>query len=371
MIKRLMAFLVALEIPVPTFGSTNYATRYQNRTVRRFAWFNLPGRMRDAWYTWQLDRRGIAAVAGGAKTRVAAISPLFYSKVFGGLPSIVDVSMFPGNIFYVDSGDGADTAGNGTHPDSPFETIDFAVGQCTAAQGDVIFVLPGHAETISAAGGLDLDVAGITIIGIGEGADQPTVTLDTVNTADIDIDAANITIVNVNFVANFADIVAAIDVNADDFTLRKCRFTESATAVNALIWVQDGTGTTSDRITIEDCRANCPDAANTHFINFAGTGDGHRVNRNTLMGDWGTMCIGGAGVITYAEIKDNTIMNKASDNDACVNVAATATGVCVRNLAGGAAAQANGITTGDMVAAENYYCVHTEDLQAILDPIVT
>ena len=36
-----------------------------------------------------------------AKTRVASISPLFYTKVSGGLPAVVDISMYPGNIFYV------------------------------------------------------------------------------------------------------------------------------------------------------------------------------------------------------------------------------------------------------------------------------
>jgi hypothetical protein len=306
-----------------------------------------------------------------AKTRVGSISPLFYKKIAGALPVIIDVSVFPGNIFYVDSGDGTDSAGYGTHPDSPFATIDFAVGQCTASQGDVIFVLPGHAETISAAAGLDLDVAGISIIGVGEGADQPTVTLDTAVGADVDVDAANILVENIHFIANFADITAAIDVNADDFTLRRCRFSEAATNMNALIWIQDAAAAGSDRITVVDCHAICPDAANTHFVNLAGTGTGHRISRNVLMGDWGTMCLGGAGIVTFCEVNDNVIMNKATDNDACINMGSTATGICVRNICGGGAAQANGITTGDLTAGENYYGVHTEDLQGILDPIVT
>jgi len=309
-----------------------------------------------------------------AKTRASARSPLFYSKQLGGFASIVDASMFPGNIFYVDSGDGdaSDTAGFGQNPDAPFATIDFAVGQCTANQGDVIFVLPGHAETISAAAGIALDVAGITIIGIGDGANTPTVTFDTIISADMDVDAANITVENIHFIANFADITAAIDVNATDFTLRRCRFSELATDMNALIWVQDAAAAGSDRITIEDCQGiGLLDAANTHFVNFAGTGTGHRVRRNVITGDFGTMCIGGAGVITFCEISDNYIMNEASDNDSCINVAATATGVIVNNLCGGAAAQANGIATGDCLAAENYYGVHTEDLSAILDPVAT
>lgn len=289
----------------------------------------------------------------------------------GGVFTIDDIKEHPGDIFFVDSGSGTDGAGYGKNPDSPVATIDYAVGLCTASQGDVIYVLPGHAETVSAAGGLDLDVAGISVVGLGKGSLQPTVTLDTADTADVDIDAANVTVENLHFIAGFADIVAMIDVNADDFTLRNCRFTQSAADLNALICVQDAAAGGSDRITIEGCHAIMYDASNTHFVNFAGTGTGHVVRDNILIGDWGTMAVGGAGVVTYATVIDNVIYNAATDNDACINFAATATGICMRNLCGGGAAQANGVTATAMAIAENYYGVISEDLSAILDPIAT
>jgi hypothetical protein len=160
-------------------------------------------------------------------------------------------------------------------------------------------------------------------------------------------------------------------VNADDFTLRGCKFLETATDMNAKIWVQDAAATASDRITIEDCYVLAPDAANTHFVNFAGTGDGHKIIGNTLIGDWGTMAIGGAGIVTNIVIADNIISNKATDNDACINLPATTTGIVVRNLCCGGAAQANGITATACAIAENYYGVVGEDLSAILEPIAT
>jgi hypothetical protein len=83
------------------------------------------------------------------------------------------------------------------------------------------------------------------------------------------------------------------------------------------------------------------------------------------------MCIGGAGVVTYATIVDNRIYNAATDNDSCINFAATATGICMGNQACGGAAQANGITATAMAIAENYYGVISEDLSAILEPIAT
>jgi hypothetical protein len=298
---------------------------------------------------------------------------LFSRRQPGGVFTVDDLAEHPGDIWFVGStvSGASDSVGFGKNPDAPFATIDYAVGQCTASKGDVIYVLPGHAEVVAAAGGLDLDVAWITVKGLGKGVLQPTVTLTTADTADVDIDAAGITVENIHFVAGFADIAAMIDVNATDFTLRNCRFTQSAVNLNALVCVQDAAAAGSDRITIEGCSAIMYDAANTHFVNFAGTGTGHVVKDNILIGDWGTACIGGAGVITYATVIGNRISNAAADNDSCIKFAATATGICMENLACGGAAQANGITATAMAIAQNYYGVVTEDLSAILEPIAT
>ena len=299
---------------------------------------------------------------------------LFVRTQPGGVFSVVDNSVTTGAIWWVDSGSatGADEVGYGQNPDAPFLTIDYAVGQCTAGDGDIIYAMPGHAETVSAAGGLDLDKIGIKIVGLGHGTLQPTVTLDTADTADIDVDAASITVENIHFRANFLNIAAAIDVNATDFTLRNCRFSEAGTNLNALIWVQDAAAAGSDRITIEDCYAKCLDADNTHFVNFAGTGDGHIIRRNILIGDWGTFAVGGAGVVTNIVIADNYIYNFAADNDAIINLAATATGMVLNNSTGGTAAAANGITATACIKNNNYYAdLPGGDVQGILEPVIT
>lgn len=293
----------------------------------------------------------------------------FSSKQSGGMFCVADRQYFPGSIFWVGSGvtGASDSDGYGRNPGAPFATIDYAVGKCTANAGDVILVLPGHAETVSAAGGLDLDIAGITIIGLGNGTLRPTITLDTADTADVDIDAANITIENVIFSANFADIAACIDVNADDFTLRKCHFQATATNMNFLVCVQDAAATASDRITIVGCTSHLVDASDTHFVNFAGTGDGHMIADNVLYGAWTTMCIGGAGIVTRCSILRNCILNVAAGADLCISMAATATGICAYNACGGGHAS-QGIIPGDLVAIENYYEQYTSDLSGLLEP---
>lgn len=138
-----------------------------------------------------------------------------------GIPILPGIgnNIYTGNVYFVDNGDtnAADGAGGGTRSE-PFNTIDFAVGQCTANNGDVIIVLPGHIETVTAAGGLDFDVAGITVICLGSGSDRPVVRLTSTTTSDVDIDAVNVTIIGMVFEARVELLAQAIDVNATDTT---------------------------------------------------------------------------------------------------------------------------------------------------------
>ena len=129
-----------------------------------------------------------------------------------------------GRVFFVNSATGTDSPGYGVDKDRPFDTIDFAVGQCSAGRGDFILVMPGHTETITAAAGLDLDVAGITILGLGQGENRPVLDFTTATTADMDVDAASITVENFIIKGNVDALAAIIDVNASDFSLINCEY---------------------------------------------------------------------------------------------------------------------------------------------------
>jgi hypothetical protein len=125
-----------------------------------------------------------------------------------------------GNVFFVSStSTGASNGNLGTAPDRPLSTIDAAVGKCTANNGDHIIVMPGHVETVTAAGGLALDVAGITLIGIGNGASRPQINFTTAVGADMDIGAASVTMVNFLFTGGIDALTGPIDINAADCTL--------------------------------------------------------------------------------------------------------------------------------------------------------
>ena len=300
-----------------------------------------------------------------------ARTALFSRKQPGGVYDYVSIGTHPADVWFVDSTNvlyGRNAVGYGHNPDKPFLTLDYAVGQCTANAGDVIYCLPGHAETVTAAGGLDLDVAGITIIGLGTGTLIPTVTLTTANTADVDVDAHNITVRNIRFVANFLDIVAAIDVNMCNAAFIDCRFMDTDTDLNARIWIQDANNV--DYLTVRDCLFYAPDADNTHGINLSGDGFGHVIEGNRMYGDWGVAAIGGAGVVVFPTIANNYIWNIAAVNDTCI-VTAAAGGMIVGNMVATPQAQANSITAVDSACFENFGAVAAEDLSGAIEPLYT
>ena len=136
-------------------------------------------------------------------------------------------------IKWVHSGTGVDDVNHGDF-DTPYATLDYAVGTCTASRGDVIAVKEGHAETYAAAAGAALDVAGITIIGCGTGPKRPTFSFGTATTASITVTAANITVRNMRFVSTFADVVTAFDLTAAGFSCIGCDFGDSAVDLNLL-----------------------------------------------------------------------------------------------------------------------------------------
>jgi len=88
-----------------------------------------------------------------------------------------------------------------------FATIDEAIGACTANAGDTIYVLPGHTEDITS-GSIALDVAGVSIIGLGSGSLKPTLTFGATD-SKISVTAANGKFQNLRLTAGIGDVVTA------------------------------------------------------------------------------------------------------------------------------------------------------------------
>ncbi len=234
-----------------------------------------------------------------------------------------------GKVFYVDN------SGNPKFDleTAPYATITLALAQCVANRGDVILVRRGHAETLSAAAGIAITKAGVSIIGQGRGASRPTITMGTSALVDIDIDAADVTIDNIVFVANFLNIAAAIDVNAKNFTIRNCHFREG-TNLNFLKCIITAATNTTDGLLVEDNKFECPDSDNTECIELVGASDNVIIRRNYFRGDWGISCISAiTAASTNLQIYDNFIANlQTTDIADIIDLVASTTGVISNNV---------------------------------------
>lgn len=184
-----------------------------------------------------------------------------------------------GQVFWVGNGTaqlsnqyGASNGNSGSF-NAPFSTLDYAIGQCTANRGDIIFVKPGHAETLSAAGAVALDVAGVAVVGLGSGSNRPTFTLDTATTTTISVSAANVSVQNCIFTANFADIVSVFTLTtATDFSLERCYIKATATNMNFLNVIDtDATTGNASGLYIAGNKWIEPDLATLGFVKMDGT----------------------------------------------------------------------------------------------------
>lgn len=163
--------------------------------------------------------------------------------------------LFPGvigNALYVDSAGGS-SGGPGWAPENAYQTLIQAMGGATASQGDVVFVMPGHAESIIAAAGMTFNKAGVTYVGLGLGRNRPTITFSTSTAAQMIVSGANITFKNLIFdFTGVSAIVAAISVTGADVAFEDCEFIIS-TGTNAPV-LGILTAATAARLRIERCR---------------------------------------------------------------------------------------------------------------------
>lgn len=236
-----------------------------------------------------------------------------------------------GKVFFVHSGTGSNN-NKGVRPDKPLSTIDYAVGLCTANKGDMIVVLPGHTETVIAAAGLDLDVAGIHILGIGVGRARPKINFTTATTADMDVDAANIRVENIFFDMTSVDALAAgIDVNAAGFELINCEVEladASGQCVAGLVYDD-----AADRLTVRGCFFHGA-GDTTALIAIDGAGaDNVVIEGNKFDGYFGT-----TGAIQQAttagvnwHIAGNEFINRTADGNNKVIVVHADTVVLIAN----------------------------------------
>lgn len=219
-------------------------------------------------------------------------------------------------VLFVDSGDSealdSDDTQHGHKIDLPLATIDFAIGLCTADQGGVILVAPGHTEDITAGGTIDLDVNGVSIIGLGVNDYRPKITFSA-EASTFEINADNVTVKNLQFVSTkTGGTTTGIDIltGSDYVTIDSCKFYETANTLELLTCIQAEDKT--DYLTIKNCE----------FLNLAGgdnlaalltEADEHDfllVENCRFVGDWTTAILDiDAGDIVFPVVRDCLMVN--------------------------------------------------------------
>ena len=270
----------------------------------------------------------------------------------------------PGKIFWVNNSTvlgkgavGGSDSGLGTFT-RPFSTIDYAIGRCTASRGDIIAVMPGHAESLSEASAITLDVAGVAIVGLGYGSLRPQLTLDTAATATMVVSAANCTLHNLQFVAGFADIATGLSVSAagTGLSVESCWFTEGGTNLN---WILTVTLTTlCHDVSFRNCDFRSVDTAQTSFI--SGTAhnglyiEGCRFYQAAAQASVTALIV--ATDVTAGLIKDCAFRSLV-DGAKFIGLSGTCTGVARNNYFSSidtAGAQTGGYVGSGFLSFENY-----------------
>lgn len=256
----------------------------------------------------------------------------------------------PGKVFWVSNNSasllqghrGGSDANRGTF-DSPFSTVNYAFTQCVANRGDIIFVKAGHTETVSSSTAQAWNIAGVAVVGLGFGSNRPTFTLDTANTATIAVSAANISVQNCSFVANFLSIAACFTLTtAKWFTVQNCMFSDTSGVLNFLNVVKStGAANTVDGLTITD--SQWYGTGTTSVNSFALVADA--IDKVTMLrnrailertADASIFLTQTTGACTNAEFGDNVGISKQTATTAgtLVNVGASSTGSVYRNFTG-------------------------------------
>ena len=229
------------------------------------------------------------------------------------LESILSKINAVGNTYYVSSVSGSAT-NDGLSIETALTTIDAAVGKCTANNGDVICVLPGHTETITGTD-ITVDVAGVSVIGVGKGSLMPQIKHNHAD-AEVSIAADNVIWQGIRHSADVTSVKVAIEIEdgIDYCTVRGCVFDVVATTTDEFL-VSVRTNDASNFALIEDNFFDMGLGGAVAAISFTKDTDGTIVRNNVAMGDYSTAVINGITTLsTKLLIEKNLLVNGDAAN---------------------------------------------------------
>lgn len=277
-----------------------------------------------------------------------------------------------GNIYFVDSG--AASGGNGLSPEGAVTTLDAAINLCTANNGDIIYVMEGHAETISTATGVAQDLAGISVIGLGQGAARPLFSFSATDSLWA-ISAASSLVKNIRVKSTINELVKFFSVTAANVTLDGVDVVDGGSAKEAIQFVL--TTAAANDLCIKNCyHIQATAAASTsRWIYLVGT-TGARILNNTAilkLPDIATSCFLSAdGDSRLTEIGGNRlhITGYTANLASAIIGTSGATGIHYDGRYYVDSAAVTTINDCPSMASFEVYCSNDLDKNGILDPVV-
>jgi len=186
-----------------------------------------------------------------------------------------------GNVFWVNSASGSNN--NNGSLQKPFATLDYAIGRCTANNGDLIMVAPNHSETITGVGGITADVAGISIIGMGVGNQRPVFLMDGAATVTFVISAADVYVTNLDFASGHSNVVTCFDVTGVGAWIDRCTFRNNTTNEDFLSCIKaTGADNTADQLNVTNCEWFTVDTDDAAMISFVGSATRVKIMNNRM-----------------------------------------------------------------------------------------
>lgn len=217
-----------------------------------------------------------------------------------------------------------------------YTTIAAAVASCVASRGDVIFVMPGHTENITSSTYLNINIAGVSVIGLGTGNARPTLTITTAASALLTISAANCGWYNMILDGTgVASVTTMVSITAAGVTIKGCKFINANSTNQAGVVIT--TTATADQLTIDsNLFIGTTDAGTTNALQLIGSDD-IVITNNYFHGAY-TTTLGAINNITSAclraLIKDNTIINATTSATKAVVMLSSSTGMITGNKIG-------------------------------------
>lgn len=260
-----------------------------------------------------------------------------------------------------------------------------ALGRCRSGRNDIVVVLEGHSESVTAATSTTFAAAlltGTKIIGVGQGSNRPTFTW-TATTSTWAISVANVFISGCIF--NFAGIDAvakAINITGADVRISSCEIITTATSKGSIIGIEIGTG--AHRNCIDHCYirglSSQEPGANGSVIKVAGAVNNTLIVGNTIIAptrtttaEYGHIRVSGIAIDTL--IADNILVSTNAAALYCITLDAVASyGSLLRNAyykQGAGVSTAGGVSFGGTTVWSSIesYCVDEASKSGLLTPV--